>query len=268
MAVALVLIMLIMVMTLMMPIVLMTAGTAHAKSKKLRDWTFTFTPYAWIPTVTGSIKIDEAELPIEASVADLLKNSDRAGVFLGALEIRYKKLGVYGDSTYLSLGFDKRLPISGLEINTDTEFIFVDFGVTYRVLEGEPQTTQPWTIDLLAGGRYSSQEYKLALTGVPGKIKIDKAWLDPLIGGRVALDMTRRWRIILHGDVGGFGVGSDISAQGKGTIGYRFFPGNFELELSAGYRALYQNVTQSGGVSTLDFDATIHGPLIGLDVSY
>jgi len=249
-------------------ITLVTAGSAHAKSEKIRDWTFTFTPYAWVPNIVGSIKIDDAELPIDASVADLLSNSDRAGVFLGAVEIRYKKFAIYGDSTYLNLGFDKRLPITQLEIKTDLEFIFVDFGISYRVLEGKPNTIQPWTIDLLAGGRYSSQQYKLALTGVPGKVKIDKSWVDPLIGSRVILDMTRRWRIILHGDVGGFGVGSDISTQGKGTIGYRWFPGDFELELAAGYRALYQNVTQSGGISTLDYDATVHGPIIRFDIIY
>jgi hypothetical protein len=248
---------------------LMMAGSAHAKSETLRDWTFTFTPYAWIPVIQGSVKINDNELPIDVSVTDLLKKSDRTGVFMGALEIRYKKFSVYGDSTYLSLGFDKQpLPILALELKTDLEFIFVDFGLTYRVLEGKPGTVQPWTIDLLAGGRYSSQEYKLALTGLPGKIKVDKSWVDPIIGGRVTLDMTRRWRFILHADVGGFGVGSDISAQGKGTIGYRWFPGNFELELAGGYRALYQNVNLGGGISALDYDATVHGPILRFDIAY
>ena len=46
------------------------------------------------------------------------------------------------------------------------------------------------------------------------------------------------------------------------------FPGDFELELAGGYRALYQNVTMGGGISTLDYDATVHGPIIRFDIIY
>ena len=253
---------------------LFSSAPARAETGALGDWSIIFTPYAWIPVIEGSIKINDSELPIDASVADLLRNSDRAAFFLGSLEVRYKRFGIYADSTYLKMGFDNDLAFSG-RVSTDLEFTFVDFGINYRILEGAPRTVQPWTVDLLAGGRYSSQDYQIKLPdvppilpGVPNKVGVDKSWIDPIVGARVILEMSRRVRLSIIGDVGGFGVGSEISTQGQATLGYRWYPGNFELEAAGGYRALYQRVDFGGDTAALDYDATIHGPILRFGIGY
>jgi len=236
--------------------------------RKLENWEFIFTPYAWVPVVQGSIGVGSIDIPINLDVTDLLNNSDRVGLFMGAFEIAYKCWFVYADATWSKFGFDSNVgTLVPITAKTDLSFTFADFALGRRLLEGKPRTIQPWTVDVLAGARYTRQKYSIDIAGAP-LARIKKEWTDPIIGSRVKLDMSDRWRFVAYGDVGGFGLASDISAQGRATVGYRFKLGPLRSEVAAGYRAIYQKFTDGGVNSALRYDATIHGPIIRFELAY
>ena len=47
-------------------------------------------------------------------------------------------------------------------------------------------------------------------------------WTDPIVGAQLRYDLTRHWFGTMLGDIGGFGVGSDISWSIFGGVGYQF----------------------------------------------
>ena len=71
-------------------------------------------------------------------------------------------------------------------------------------------------------------------------------------------------RFYLRGlaDVGGFGVGSDLTVQLLGGIGYQLTD-HVAIELA--YRYLKEDY--DGGPS-FSFDAEMHGPLLGISVTW
>ena len=115
---------------------------------------------------------------------------------------------------------------------------------------------------LRSGGRYTS----FAPEVLVGPLYVDesKSWVDPLVGLRWVWPFAENWALILYGDIGGFGVGSDLTWQGIFRIDWQPWE---NVALTAGYRALYQDY-EDGTRGTRDYfamDATYHGPLLGIE---
>jgi hypothetical protein len=64
----------------------------------------------------------------------------------------------------------------------------------------------------------------------------DQWWIDPIVGLRGQINLTRWLFLAAQGDVGGFGVGSQITWNTQATIGFNFTR-NIFAEL--GYRYMY-----------------------------
>ena len=89
------------------------------------------------------------------------------------------------------------------------------------------------------------------------------SWTDLFVGARLVTDLPHNWKMVLRGDVGGFGIGgsSDLSAQGSLVFRWFFRP---SWDLVVGYRALYQDYETEKGPLKFAYDATTHGPMLGL----
>jgi hypothetical protein len=83
-------------------------------------------------------------------------------------------------------------------------------------------------------------------------------WIDPLIGLRFDADLTDRWIVSAHADVGGFGIGSAAEFTWEAALlaGYRV---SRSWTLGFGYRAM--GIDYDG--SAIQLDAVQHGPQIG-----
>jgi hypothetical protein len=77
--------------------------------------------------------------------------------------------------------------------------------------------------------------------------------------------MSERWNLILRGDIGGFGVGSDLTWNLVGLVDFKPWK---HVSLFGGYRALYQDYEDGSGVNEFKFDATMHGPILGLNITW
>ena len=70
--------------------------------------------------------------------------------------------------------------------------------------------------------------------------------------------------MIVGGDIGGFGAGSDFAWSALGLVGYRFEMLGLDSSALVGYRALGQDFDTGSGANKFKWDVTMHGPIIGL----
>jgi hypothetical protein len=68
-------------------------------------------------------------------------------------------------------------------------------------------------------------------------------WVDPIIGLRGQINLTRWLFLAIQGDVGGFGAGSQIAWQASGTVGINLTRNIF---VETGYRYFYMDYKNGG----------------------
>jgi hypothetical protein len=87
----------------------------------------------------------------------------------------------------------------------------VDLALGYRVVE-----TPPFSLDLLAGGRYQHVGLNFSLQPqanrlLPRSASDSKDWADPFVRVVGKARLARPVTLFLKGDIGGFGVSSDLT---------------------------------------------------------
>jgi hypothetical protein len=144
----------------------------------------------------------------------------------------------------------------------------VEFGLQYRFLDtASPQERRGVALDAYAGGRYSYLDIDLDTRGAPS-VNRNTDWVDPIVGGQVTFGLTERFFVLVRGDIGGFGVGSDFAWSALGLLGYRWQGAGLEWAILGGYKALSQDYTSDSGARRFQWDTTMHGPILGLSIRF
>jgi hypothetical protein len=121
---------------------------------------------------------------------------------------------------------------------------------------------------ILGGVRYYSldAEADISVSGVPqSELDGDKAWVDPIIGGRFEHSFSERWSVHVRADVGGFGLGSDF-AWNASILGAYALSKHFRAFL--GYRALDFDFADGSAADRVEYDVRLWGPLIGVSFDF
>jgi hypothetical protein len=94
--------------------------------------------------------------------------------------------------------------------------------------------------------------------GIDQDFEASEWWIDPMLGIRLGADATERIKLVVMGDVGGFGIGSaaDFSWQAAGLLSWQFAE---QWSVVTGYRA--RGVDRDHG--DLGLDLVIQGPVFG-----
>jgi hypothetical protein len=209
-------------------------------------------------SLSQTVKGTEADLDV--SFGDVLDVLDFAAE--GRVEaIKDNRWGFFIDGTYLKLGPEvKQGPV---HLRVGYKYWLWELGGLYRAATWETKHGNG-AFDLLLGGRYTSMDVDLDFRNLPlPDVSGSQDWTDLIAGARVAIDLPHDWSISLRGDLGGFGIGgsSNLSAQGILAARWRFAPA---WEAVIGYRALYQDYENGRGADKFAYDATTHGPLLGV----
>jgi hypothetical protein len=236
-----------------------SAGWAQGTSPAPPKWEFEFTPYVWATGIWGDVAVGRAPTAdVEATFGDIIENLDFAAMAM--FEARRGRWGLILDGLYSKLSADGPSPAPGFS-RTDVELRtgVVEPAVAYRVWEKEALS-----IDVVGGARIwiVDTEMKLSGTGLPpARFEDTQTWGDPFVGGRLTVRVAERWSVTVLGDVGGFGIGSDLTWQVFGGV-------SFDITktwlLKAGYRALgvdYEN-------GSFKLDIVSHGPVVGLGIRF
>ena len=201
------------------------------------DWIVQVTPYLWAAGMEGDVSPFRAgpTLHVDMPFSEIFENLNFGG-FLNVLARRDRWV-FSGDLMYVNVsGAEAIGPFPILpEVVLDAEVKSIQFHASglagYRVVD-----TPTFNLDLLAGGRFwdVSNEVTLTLENVGSRShKEDFNWFDPLIGARALVALSERISVLGQADIGGFGVGSDLTWSVLGTVNYTF---NDHWSASVGYK--------------------------------
>jgi len=126
-----------------------------------------------------------------------------------------------------------------------------------------PADLEPGGADVFIGGRFNNIYAEIAVPSAAVKRDDTLAFVDPIVGGRVFIPMTKTWFFGLRGDIGGFGIGnaSDLALNGSAFFNWQITQ---PISMQFGYRALYMKYNEGEN----EWNATQHGPWVGLGFSF
>jgi len=263
--------------TVLVTVVLLACATVvNAAGEKLDDrWHFTITPFVWLPYLSATDKLESPpDFPsgeLETGPGNYLQYLD----FVGMLDLQVQKgrWSLLADVVYVDFSGNQRASFPGILAADGGWTIGADWGLKALILEFAGAYSvfrnKYLNFDLLAGARYA---------GIDGKVALDisgplPAWVlsrtfsetagfvDPIIGFKGKFEPGRKWYFPYYFDIGGFGVGSDLTLHAHAGIGFRFCDW---FSMALGYRYLYYDF----GENKLVNDLKLYGATLGLSFSF
>lgn len=221
---------------------------------QVSGWEFAVTPYLWMSGTKADIDTPQGEsIKVDESFIDILGNLKFA--FMGSFEAKNGRFVAVQDLMYLSLGTsaDGHIGPIPLDADADLKLLTTTHLFGYRVVDNGPMF-----VDLFAGGRITSIKVGLDLTGPLQTIERDRktTQFGPVIASRVRFPLSDNWGVALYGDLGGFGVGADLSWQMLGTVQYEI---SERWRLAAGWR----HFSAKQSKNDWDVHMKLDGPILG-----
>lgn len=217
---------------------------------------FQLTPYLWGTGMGGTVTpvAGGPSLRFREGLGDILEDLDAAYFVSGFY--RRNRLVLLGDFSASRSSRSGRVPGTGLSAEGRLEQSSLTLGAGYRALDGERVT-----VDYLVGLRHWDIEAR-ATTPVPGLSgRLSADFTDPILAARTNIRLGDRWSVIGYADIGGFGAGSDLTAQLLATLNWQ---ARERLFLSVGYRHLHVDYDADGA----GFEGSFSGPLLGLSLQF
>jgi hypothetical protein len=235
-----------------------TNPDADSDSSIAKNWEFSLSPmYLWAASIDGHMTVNGIRVDVDQSFSDTLDNLDGALMFHFE-GVHRQRWGFFADLMYIRLDPDDvSTPLGDIDI--DYEQTLAELGGFYR------WTTGDHAIDGLGGLRYTSMKGELGLPGPLPDVDQRKDWVDPFFGARWIWPFADKWGLRLRGDIGGFGIGSDLTWNAIGLITFKPWK---HVGFGGGYRALYQDYSTGSGGNKFRYDATMYGPILGLDITW
>lgn len=272
-------------------------GSASGVQDEPSGWSLSFTTYSWLPWMSGQTGVRGRTLDVEATPRDMLKALDWSSlpVWMSYTELRNGRLALFNDIVYSkvagSAGFERSREgplLAGtvqVDVEADFEQLTFELGAAYEVWSnGAPKAAGHTALDILGGARYWRQELNVSvditssatLQGPLGILDLARVgnrvfaksgsvdWVDPFVGARLRYDIDAGQSVAVRGDIGGFGVGSDLSWQAIATYNWEMcVTDRYIVDGYVGYRALSVDYSQGAGKTKYEFDAVQHGPVMG-----
>jgi hypothetical protein len=210
-------------------------------------WHFRLAPYVLAPSMDGDVVLRGREAEVDVAPEDIFSHLNIG--FQGYFEASNGAVGFALDAIYIDLDAtdDDRLAEVDATQSAITPMVFA------RVAPH---------VDLYVGARFNSMGGDADFQGPLGlqTVEQDRTWIDPLIGARFATPIAEKWNFEISGDVGGFGVGSDIAVNVWPMAGYEI---SDKAQFAFGYRILYTRYDSGAGASLFALDVLTMGPVIG-----
>ena len=224
------------------------------------DWKFQATFYGWATAIDG--KVGVRGLPpasVDVKFSDILKNLD--GGVMGSFYATNGKWMVLTDLIAAKLSDRVNVGPFGGSVKFEQTQVIASGIVGYAL----PLDIQNLQLSATAGVRYNylraNFEINPALFPRTFSREGTKSWADPIVGLSAHYDINGRWFVNALADVGGFGVGSKLTAQGFLAVGYQWTK---TISTSIGYRAIYTDYKSGGFV----YKTTQHGVFSSISFNF
>lgn len=219
------------------------ATAAQAADGMDDKWNFDVSIYGLAPAMSGDVTVKGIPASMEVDFDTIWDNLDSC--FMGSARISRGRWFLLADLLYM-----------GLEA-TSTRGIDVEF--EQWLASGAVGFELGERVELLAGVAYNNLNAELSGGPLGRNPSGTQEWLDPFVGTDVNLPLTEKLSLHARADVGGFGVGSDLTYQVFPYASWRFAQWG---SLQAGYRWLYADYEDSG--EGFAYDVTTQGPQLGI----
>jgi len=233
-----------------------SAREKTVQSQKDDQWHFAVIPGISFVGMKGTAGTNYETAHIDLSASEFSKDTKTgAGLFLAAFKGNHT---ISFSASYVKLNDDAPVMLGASPTIEDftLEMTQVQLEYGYRFFN------KPYlTMEALGGVRYWNLNAKIEegsyVPGYPLRESQTANWLDPIIGLRVKPRWNPRLSFPVSLDIGGFGIGSEITSSGRAGINYMLTP---HIMAEAGYGYTYVNYRQRGTV----FDMTFYGPYLAL----
>ena len=206
------------------------------------------------------------EMPIDMDFNDILDSLDSAfsAIYIG----RNGRFSILADVSYMKLEFDDTIavppPISA------TATVGVDFAVSFVELGGGYQISNDYAgLDVIGGVRYFDHDIDLNVTAGPAAVgrSFGADWIDPFVGLHYVGPINDKWDLLLRGDIGGFGVGSDFIWQARAGLRYHI---NKDWDVAVLYKYMDFDFQEGspGDSDYYKYDSVESGVLLGVGYSF
>lgn len=244
------------------PLLAALAGLLASAAAQADGWQHAVTPYLWGSGMSGKATIGTPAGPLEADVdvsfSDILRNLEMGGMV--AYRGERGPWVVMADAIYMKLGADRQAGGNLLTVDAraSVEQIALEADLGYRISEN---------VVAFAGLRYNDIDADLRVVrSGPGAGSTRTAgetasWTDPVVGLSAQLPLAERWTLGLRGDVGGFGMGSDLAWQALVSVHWKSANG---IEVVGAWRYLDVDYEEGRDGSLFRYDVATSGPGIGV----
>jgi opacity protein-like surface antigen len=195
-------------------LLLFQSGIGLALANEFADnerntWKYEITPYLWAAGFDGTVGNGGTTSPINNDYQFfVMENLDAAGAL--AFEARKQQWSILFDALYVKFTDSFTNPFFTTKVITRDGFL--EGALSYSL-------DDKYNIDLLAGFRYVDVNLDIRLDPGPDT-RGNKDWVDPIVGLRATFHPLDKWTIRVRGDIGGFGLASDLATNAAITVGY------------------------------------------------
>ena len=224
---------------------------AHSSTDIPPPWKNTIELYLMGPSLDGSVGIGQVDGDVDVDAGSVFDALD--GAFLGTYIGEAERWGVLVDLAYMDLKEDGTGPQGVVSYELNVKQTILGLIGLYRLTD---------TLQFTFGGRYVDVSNRLTLAGPNRELaaKASESWFDPTIGLRYVAPLGEKWVFNGAADIGGAGVGSDLTWYWSANIAYRMTP---RTQFYAGYRYIDFDYEDGEGRDRFKFDMAQHGPLAG-----
>jgi len=234
-------------------IALLAAAPAVAQPAS-EDWTHTIVVYGWGAGLSGEAGVGGVEADVDVGFSELLQNLEAGGML--AYRGSNDRWAVMGNVIFVGLGATKDLPLGGT----------ADVDVDQWILEADGAWRANDRFEVLFGLRAYSLDLATKIRNSPlasAQADGSKTWIDPVVGARVQVPLGKSWSFVGRGDLGGFGVGSDLSWQAVARFDWQ---GSQRVGMSFGYLLLDVDYEAGEAQDLFGYDMTTAGPFLALTI--
>lgn len=232
---------------------------AHAEGS---DWRHTVVIYGMGAAIDGTAQFGDVAVPVDVSIAELFDALEMGA--MGAYRIANDTWSVTVDATYMGLGGTSESDHGRIKGDMDLDQVTLMGTLGRRVGEHTELLFSLAYVDLSTELEVTTRH---PLTGavIRREAGEDASWVDPLVGLQFNWPLATDWRANLRGDIGGFGIGSDLTWQMLASVHWQ---AGERVGLVCGYRVISFDYEDGDGSDYERYDLVEQGPLLGVTISF
>ena len=235
--------------------VILISNTVLGQDTVKKEWSYKVEPYGMFPNMSGKSALGNLpELNVEIESSQIFENLQMGAMLY--LEASNEKWNINSDLLYMDIG-------KGL---TNTPFIN-NGEISAKQLGWEVAglyKIRPW-FEAGIGGLLNSIKMELNVNrntfeGLENvKRENSQTWLDPMLIAVVKNAPGKKIIYSFRGEIGGFGIGSDLAWQLQAYAGYRF---SELFQIQGGYRIISLDYENGSGSDRFLYDVNTYGPVV------